>query len=282
VTQTDSDDATQATPPAWPGWPIATATCIRFYSRLPVPALPGEAPHALPDFRLVPRALPFAALVIAAPATLIALLAGLAGVNALLTAALAVTALVVTTGAFHEDGLADSADGLFGGHTPERRLEIMKDSRVGTFGALALGLSLLLRVSALAAILQGAGAWTVAAAMLVAAPWSRVEGLRILATVDPIRREGASASVGQPERSVLPIAYGLSGALALLLAVTGAVPLAGIVLGLALSALATYWLSRTAMRLIGGQTGDILGAAQQLGEIAIYLGLAIVIGWAER
>ncbi|HEV7328666.1 MAG TPA: adenosylcobinamide-GDP ribazoletransferase [Bosea sp. (in: a-proteobacteria)] len=282
MTQTDSDDATQATPPAWPGWPIATATCIRFYSRLPVPALPGEAPHALPDFRLVPRALPFAALVIAAPATLIALLAGLAGVNALLTAALAVTALVVTTGAFHEDGLADSADGLFGGHTPERRLEIMKDSRVGTFGALALGLSLLLRVSALAAILQGAGAWTVAAAMLVAAPWSRVEGLRILATVDPIRREGASASVGQPERSVLPIAYGLSGALALLLAVTGAVPLAGIVLGLALSALATYWLSRTAMRLIGGQTGDILGAAQQLGEIAIYLGLAIVIGWAER
>ena len=147
MTQTDSDDATQATAPTWPGWPIATATCIRFYSRLPIPALPGENPHMLPDFRLVPRALPFAALVIAAPAALVALLAGLAGVGGPLTAALAVTALVVTTGAFHEDGLADSADGLFGGHTPERRLEIMKDSRVGTFGALALGLSLLLRVS---------------------------------------------------------------------------------------------------------------------------------------
>jgi adenosylcobinamide-GDP ribazoletransferase len=282
VAQTDSDDATQATPPTWPGWLIATATCIRFYSRLPVPALPGESPHALPDFRLVPRALPFAALVIALPAALIALLAGLAGVNALLTAALAVTGLVVATGAFHEDGLADSADGLFGGHTPERRLEIMKDSRVGTFGALALGLSLLLRVTALAAILQGAGAWAVAAAVLAAAPWSRVEGIRILATVEPTRRDGASAAVGQPTRSVLPIAYGLSGALALLLAATGALPLAGIVLGLALSALATYWLSRTAIRLIGGQTGDILGAAQQLGEIAIYLGLAIVIGWGGR
>ncbi len=282
MAQTDSDDATQATPPTWPGWLIATATCIRFYSRLPVPALPGESPHALPDFRLVPRALPFAALVIALPAALIALLAGLAGVNALLTAALAVTGLVVATGAFHEDGLADSADGLFGGHTPERRLEIMKDSRVGTFGALALGLSLLLRVTALAAILQGAGAWAVAAAVLAAAPWSRVEGIRILATVEPTRRDGASAAVGQPTRSVLPIAYGLSGALALLLAATGALPLAGIVLGLALSALATYWLSRTAIRLIGGQTGDILGAAQQLGEIAIYLGLAIVIGWGGR
>jgi adenosylcobinamide-GDP ribazoletransferase len=282
VTQTDSDDATQATAPAWPGWLIATATCIRFYSRLPVPALPGETAHTLPDFRLVPRALPLAALAIALPATLIALLAGLAGVNALLTAALAVTALVVTTGAFHEDGLADSADGLFGGHTPERRLEIMKDSRVGTFGALALGLSLLLRVSALAAILQGAGAWAAAAAVLVAAPWSRVEGLRILATTPPTRRDGASASVGQPDRSVLPVAYGLSGALALLLVAAGALPFAGVLIGLALSALMTLWLSRTAIRLIGGQTGDILGAAQQLGEIAIYLGLAIVIGWGGR
>lgn len=282
MTQTDSDDATQATAPAWPGWLIATATCIRFYSRLPVPALPGETAHTLPDFRLVPRALPFAALAIALPATLIALLAGLAGVNAFLTAVLAVTALVVTTGAFHEDGLADSADGLFGGHTPERRLEIMKDSRVGTFGALALGLSLLLRVSALAAILQGAGAWAVAAAVLVAAPWSRVEGLRILATTPPTRRDGASASVGQPDRSILPVAYGLSGALALLLVAAGALPFAGVLIGLALSALTTLWLSRTAIRLIGGQTGDILGAAQQLGEIAIYLGLAIVIGWGGR
>ncbi|MGE7472450.1 adenosylcobinamide-GDP ribazoletransferase [Bosea sp. NPDC003192] len=282
MAQTDSDDATQATIPIWPGWLIATATCIRFYSRLPVPALPGENPHSLPDFRLVPRALPFAALVIAAPATLIALLTGLAGVNALLTGALAVTALVVTTGAFHEDGLADSADGLFGGHTPERRLEIMKDSRVGTFGALALGLSLLLRVSALAAILQAAGAWAAAAAVLVAAPWSRVEGIRILATTPPTRRDGASASVGQPDGSVLPVAYGLSGGLALVLVAAGTLPLAGIVLGLALSALTTLWLSRTAIRLIGGQTGDILGAAQQLGEIAIYLGLAIVIGWAGR
>lgn len=286
MAQTESDDATQVTPPGqqplWPGWAIATATCIRFYSRLPVPALPGDTAHALPDFRLVPRALPVAAVAIALPAALIALLAGLAGVDALLAAALAVTALVVTTGAFHEDGLADSADGLFGGHTPERRLEIMKDSRVGTFGALALGLSLLLRVTALAAILQGAGAWAAAAAMLVAAPWSRIEGIRILATVPPTRRDGAAASVGRPERSVLPVAYGLSGALALLLVAAGALPLAGVVLGLALSVLATHWLSRIASRLIGGQTGDILGAAQQLGEIAIYLGLAIVIGWAGR
>ncbi len=118
--------------------------------------------------------------------------------------------------------------------------------------------------------------------MLVAAPWSRVEGLRILATTPPTRRDGASASVGQPDRSVLPVAYGLSGALALLLVAAGALPFAGVLIGLALSALTTLWLSRTAIRLIGGQTGDILGAAQQLGEIAIYLGLAIVIGWGGQ
>ena len=109
-----------------------------------------------------------------------------------------------------------------------------------------------------------------------------LEGIRILARIEPTRRDGASAAVGQPEHSVLPIAYGLSGVLALLLVAAGALPLAGIVLGLAVSALTTLWLSRTAIRLIGGQTGDILGAAQQLGEIAIYLGLAIVIGWGGR
>lgn len=280
MTQTDSDDATQATPPNWPGWAIATATCIRFYSRLPVPALPGETPHGLPDFRLVPRALPLAALAIALPATVTALLAGLAGIAPLLAAALTVTALVVTTGAFHEDGLADSADGLFGGHTPERRLEIMKDSRVGTFGALALGLSVLLRVTALAAILEASGPLAMAAAVLAAAPWSRVEGIRILATTPPTRRDGASAAVGQPARSVLPVAYGLSGAVALALGAAGLLPLPGLLLGLVLSVLAGSLLASLARRLIGGQTGDILGAAQQLGEIAIYLGLAAALGWA--
>ena len=69
---------------------------------------------------------------------------------------------------------------------------------------------------------------------------------------------------------------------ALLTAAAGALPLGGVLLGFALSALAASWLSRLAIRLIGGQTGDILGAAQQLGEIAIYLGLAIVIGWGGR
>lgn len=267
--------------PHWPGWLIASAICIRFYSRLPVPRLPGEdSVHGLPDFRLVPRAVPLAALIIALPAALVMLVGGRVGINPYLAGTLAITTLVLTTGAFHEDGLADTADGLFGGATPERRLEIMKDSRVGSYGAVALGLSLLLRVTALAAILQAAGAWAGAAAMLVAAPWSRVEGIRVLAWVEPARPDGAAAAVGRPKLSILPVAYGLSMGFAIWLTLAAALPVWGLFLGFALASLATDGLSRLARRLIGGQTGDIVGTAQQVAEIAIYIGFAFALGSA--
>jgi len=267
------------TPPLWPGWLIATAICIRFYSRLPVPALPGETElHALPDFRRVPRALPFAAIVIALPAALVLLGAGVAGLGSTLAASLAITAFVLTTGAFHEDGLADTADGLFGGHTIERRLEIMKDSRVGSYGALALGLSVLLRVTALGSVLDVAGPWAAAVMLVIAAPWSRAEGVRLLATQPQARSVGAAAAVGQPSRDTALFALALSGGLALLCLMTTTLPLAGLVLGLLLANLAASGLARLSRRLIGGQTGDILGAAQQIAEIAIYLGFALVLG----
>lgn len=276
-------DAAPAGEPAWPGWAIATAICIRFYSRLPLPALPGESDlHGVPDFRRVPRALPFAALVIASPAALLLLGMGLAGLSPMLSAALAITVSILATGAFHEDGLADTADGLFGGHTPERRLEIMKDSRVGSYGGLALGLSVLLRASALAAILEAAGAWAAAAALLAAAPWSRAEGLYLLSSEAPARPDGAAASVGRASAETARLALVLSLGLSLALGWLAGLPLAGLLLGLALAHLSALGLARLARRLIGGQTGDILGAAQQLAEIAIYLGLALALGWSGR
>lgn len=279
---TETAPATQPEP-VWPGWPIATAICIRFYSRVPVPRLPGEGEvHGLPDFRIVPRALPFAALVIALPAALVLLGAGLAHVGGMLAAALAVTVFALTTGAFHEDGLADSTDGLFGGYTPERRLEIMKDSRVGSYGAIALVLSLLLRVAALASILEAAGAWAAAMAVLAAAPWSRAEGLRLLATQPPARSGGAAAAVGQPTRETAWFALALAGAIGIAIALASGLPLAGLVLGLVLANLMASGLARLGKRLIGGQTGDILGAAQQLAEIAIYLGFAFALGLGGR
>lgn len=269
--------------PHWPGWLVATAICVRFWSRLPVPALPGESDiHALPDFRVMPRALPFAGLVIALPAALVVLLAGLARLDGLVAAALGMTTLALTTGAFHEDGLADSIDGLFGGQTPERRLEIMKDSRVGSYGAVAIGLSLLLRASLIAMIAGRLGAIAAAAAMLIAAPWSRAEGLLLLALEPPARRSGASAAVGTPSRPTAQIALAISAMLAFAIALTAKLPLIGVALGLGLAHGAALGLRRLARRLIGGQTGDIVGAVQQLGEIAIYLGLALAVGWGGR
>ncbi|WP_420100823.1 adenosylcobinamide-GDP ribazoletransferase [Bosea sp. (in: a-proteobacteria)] len=271
------------TAPYWPGWLVATAICVRFWSRLPVPGLPGESDvHALPDFRVMPRAMPFAALVIALPAALVVLLAGLARLDGLVAAALGLTALALTTGAFHEDGLADSVDGLFGGQTPERRLEIMKDSRVGSYGAIAIGLSLLLRASLIAMIATRAGPWAAAASLLLAAPWSRSEGLLLLAREGAARSHGASAAVGRPSPATASLALFISAVLALALAATAKLPLIGVVVGLGLAHGAAAAMRRLARRLIGGQTGDIVGAVQQLGEIAIYLGLALALGWGGR
>jgi adenosylcobinamide-GDP ribazoletransferase len=254
---------------------LAVARCVRFYSRLPMPALPGEAdPHAVPDFRIEPVGLPVASLLIALPAVLVAALGVAFRLDALLVAVLAVAALVISTGAFHEDGLCDSCDGLFGGHDVERRLEIMKDSRIGVFAGCAIMLSLMLRVIALASILRLGGLDALLGALLVAAAVSRTEGIRILATLPTARAYGASAAVGRPSIRVALLAGALALLLTLVLTVTCSLPVWGVVAGLVLSSLAVNILAGLARRLIGGQTGDIAGAVQQLSEIAIYLGLA--------
>lgn len=264
--------------PVWPGWAIATAICVRFYSRLPVPALPGEADaHAAPDFRTVPRALPFAALMIATPAALVLFGAAAAGLGGLLSATLALATLAVTTGALHEDGLADAADGLFGGRNVERRLEIMKDSRLGSYGALAMGLALLLRVCALAVIIDRAGPVVAAAVFLMAAVLSRLSGVRLLAMMAPARPNGASAAVGRPSRLTAGLAYAIGLGLALGFCLVAGLPLRALLLGLVLTALNAALVTRLCRRLIGGQTGDIAGATQQCDEIALYLGFALLL-----
>ncbi len=254
---------------------LAVARCIRFYSRLPVPAIPGESdPHAVPDFRIEPVGLPLAGLVIALPAIAVSLLAFALKLDALLIAALSVTTLVLTTGAFHEDGLGDTFDGLFGGHTPERRLEIMKDSRIGVFAGCAIMLSLLLRVVALASILRVGGLDALIGALLIAAVISRTEGVRVLATLPTARLYGAAAAVGRPLMSSALIAGGLALGLTCLVALVCDLPFWGVIAGLVLSSLLVSLLAGVARRLIGGQTGDIAGAAQQLSEIGLYIGLS--------
>lgn len=247
------------------------ARLLRFYSRLPVPALPWEHdPGALPDFTRAPRLLPVAGALIGGIGAAVFALAQ--GLGAPIAAILAITALVTVTGAFHEDGLADTADGFWGGATVERRLAIMKDSRIGSYGGAALILSLMLRVAALAALAVKGGTTAACAAIVVAAAWSRVCGLLPLVLLDPARREGAGAAAGRPSGTTLVQALAIAAGLAMLLAALAGLPmlaLPALAGGLLLAGITTH----IAYRKIGGQTGDVAGAAQQVAEIGVLLAL---------
>ncbi|KAB1075242.1 adenosylcobinamide-GDP ribazoletransferase [Methylobacterium planeticum] len=249
------------------------AACLRFYSRLPVPRLPGEAdPHATPDFRTVPRMLPVAGVLLALPAGLMLLAAKGLGLGPFLAATLAVAVAVLVTGALHEDGLADLADGFGGGATRERRLEIMRDSRIGSYGGVALVLTLSLRIGALATLLDRTGAVPAAAALVLAASLSRVAALVPMVLLGPARPGGASAAVGRPGTATVGIAAG-TGLVLTLLALPFGLPLGGLALMPVLALAASLALSAIARAKIGGQTGDVIGGCQQVAEIAALLGL---------
>ena len=262
------------------GWQAVAgdlAHCVRFYSRLPVPALPWEQDaHALPSFPRLVRVIPLAGLLLGlvpAAALIVALILDL---GPWLSAMLAVAAMVLATGALHEDGLADVADS-FGGTTRDRRLEIMRDSRIGSFGATALFLALALRIGALAEIVSRADALAAVAAILITASLSRTAGLMPLVFLPPARRDGLSHAVGQPPRETFWLAAGIAGAIAVVLGALAGLPPFGIALTIVLSGLAGLALTGFAARHLGGQTGDIVGAAQQVAEIAALIGLLTVL-----
>jgi adenosylcobinamide-GDP ribazoletransferase len=261
----------------WQALTVDLVQALRFYSRLPLPALPWEPdPHALPDFQRVARVLPLAGVVLGILPALAMGAALVLGLGPWLAATLAVAAMTLTTGALHEDGLADTADS-FGGATRERRLEIMRDSRIGSFGSAALFFALALRIGALAALASRVEWPAVLAAILIAASLSRTAGLMLLVFLPPARRDGASYSVGQPTRETFWLAAGLAGLIAVVLGLLGGLPASGLGLMLALSALAGLTFMRLAERHIGGQTGDLAGAAQQAAEIAALIGLLTVL-----
>lgn len=250
-----------------------TARCLRFYSRLPVPALPWEPdPHALPNFARMTRTVPLAGLVLGILPTLVLAGALALDLGAYLAAALSAAAMTATTGAFHEDGFADTADS-FGGATRERRLAIMRDSLIGSFGASGLVLVFALRIGALAEVASRSGIGGACGAVLVAAVLSRTAGLVPLVFLPPARLDGASYAVGQPTRETFWMAAALAAGLAVVVGLMAELPASGIVLMIALSGLSGAALAGLAARHIGGQTGDIAGAAQQVAEIAALIGL---------
>jgi adenosylcobinamide-GDP ribazoletransferase len=236
---------------------------LRFFSRLPA----GHSEHETPDLNRIAMALPFASLVIGAGPAVLLLLMVAGGVPTLFAATAAVAAFAIVTGAMSEDAVADSADGLFGGNTPERRLEILKDSRHGTYGVLAIVFVVGLKVAALSAIaarnpLAAAMAWMAATTL------ARSGALYLPLRLDPARTNGAAAAAGKVSRNGFAVGIVFATVIALVLAApfTG---LIGFALALAAGVLVIIGWIWVCQKLVGGQTGDLIGAQQALLEIAI-------------
>ena len=230
-----------------------------FLTRLPV------ARFASPDTGLLARsmrAFPIVGIAVGLIGWAVFALAGALALPAAIAALLALVATVLTTGALHEDGLADTFDG-FGGSTPERKLEIMRDSRIGTYGASALAMSLMLRIAALASL---AGPAQVALALVAAHAGARAMLPLFLYWVPPARPDGLSAEAGRPSGSSVAAA-GLLGLMVLAGSFGAARSVAALVLLLVVLAI----MRRLCLAQIGGQTGDTAGALEQVSEIAILL-----------
>ncbi|AOJ10981.1 adenosylcobinamide-GDP ribazoletransferase [Burkholderia mayonis] len=236
---------------------------LGYFTRVPVPrAISGAAV----DLAHAARYFPLVGVCVGALAAAVHLAASRVwptGIAALLS----IAATLVATGALHEDGLADSCDAFGGGYTRDDVLRIMRDSRIGTFGAAALIVALALKWQTLAAMPPMRAAWT----MIAAHAASRTLAASLLVTLDYARAEGKARPVAHRMSAsalMFAAAFGLpwlfwpdwrAGALAL--AVT-----------LALRACIARYLDRR----IGGYTGDCLGFAQQVFELAIYL---VMLGW---
>jgi adenosylcobinamide-GDP ribazoletransferase len=229
-------------------------------TRLPVPV-----DHARAGARgaAAAWAFPIVGLFVGGAAGAMAALAGWLGLPAGMAAASALAFLAVITGGMHEDGLADFADSL-GGMTVERRLEIMKDSRIGAYGVIALSIALLARWSGISEL----SGWTTVFTLAAVGAASRAVMVWLMFAMQSARESGLSASVGKPSGTTVLVASGIAFVACVLFTGLSGVVLCALIFA---GALPIYWIAN---RTLGGQTGDVLGAAQQCTEI---VGLAAAI-----
>lgn len=233
---------------------------VQFLTRLPTPRLPDYRPDAVGrSARYFPIAGQLVGLIAAG-----ALLAAAQLLSGYLPALFAVAAGVLATGGLHEDGLADTADGLGGGRSVERRLAIMKDSAVGVFGVLALGFTLAAKVGALASLPP----WQAAGALILAHGLARAACVVAMSALPYAGAPGA-AKEGEPVR---PSAWVAIFAVALAAWPLPLTPRWGLAVLFAAAVAAVPALA--ARRLIGGRTGDVLGAVEQMFEVGLLVAVA--------
>ncbi|MBB5370618.1 MULTISPECIES: adenosylcobinamide-GDP ribazoletransferase [unclassified Janthinobacterium] len=239
---------------------------LQFFTRLPIPRWVGFEPDWLQH---ASRYFPLVGLVVAAISSAVYLLASWclpSGVAVLL----AVASGIYLTGAFHEDGFADMCDGFGGGYTRERVLDIMKDSRIGAYGAIGIVCLLAIKCVALASLPPA----MVVAALLIAHPLSRLAAVSLIWCMDYARDEGKAKPMAQSMSTGEFIIAAICGLLpAIVCGAMGLLAWSALLTAVLVAAGAAWWLGRTCQRRIQGYTGDCLGAVQQVAEVLIYLAI---------
>ncbi|MGH6926307.1 MAG: adenosylcobinamide-GDP ribazoletransferase [Propylenella sp.] len=244
--------------------PDDTLIALAFFSRVPL----GQ-PTATLDLEKGAAGWPIAGLVLAIVPAVLFLIARAADFPPLVAAVLVLALFAALTGAMHEDGLADTFDGFGGDRTREEKLAIMRDSRLGTYGALALFFTLVVKLAALSSI--GLRPGLAALAIICAAVISRTLALWHWRDTPPARTDGMAQAAGRPD--YLAFAVGLAvGAVAALALLVG-FGLAALI-GVLMAAAGVGIFSAFTARQIGGHTGDTVGAAQQIAEALLLAGLA--------
>jgi adenosylcobinamide-GDP ribazoletransferase len=243
-------------------WLDDLKTAVAFLTRLPMPHPTGAIPA---NFVRAQRVFPIVGAAIGGAVGLLLLGMRAIGVPDLAAAALALGAGAILTGALHEDGLADVADGFGGGRDPAEKLEIMRDSRLGTYGALILLVSFVAKLSALAAMPDA----VVVPGLVAAHALARGVLPAMSMSLAYARKDGLAANAGRPD----PATAAIAGAFAVVIALL-ALPWFDALCAALLAAAAAVGMAWLAQRQIGGQTGDVLGGAEQIGETAILVLLA--------
>ncbi|MBT4888875.1 MAG: adenosylcobinamide-GDP ribazoletransferase [Rhodospirillales bacterium] len=235
------------------------AAAFVLLTRIPLPW--DRISNAPPDFNSSVWAFPVVGAVVGGFGAASYALSLTIGLPAIIAAILAIAATVILTGAFHEDGLADVADG-FGGSTIERKLEIMRDSSIGSYGMIAIVLSMGLRIGGLSELnITQAMAALVAGGML-----SRLMMTYVMRYMPPARKDGLAHDTGKPPFSRILI--GTAFTIGVTVMVIGPLPALYATCIAIASCIIMAWIAK---RQIGGFTGDVLGATQQVSDIAVLL-----------
>ena len=246
-------------------WMKDVLLAIVFLTRLPFTLSEDRKSSQLAD---VIWAFPVVGVVVGFLSSLSMLIGFQLGLDPLVCGLIAVASQVLITGALHEDGLADVADGFGGGDEVDDKLRIMRDSRLGTYGVLAIIFSIILRASLIASMTTQ----TIAVIALISAgAVSRAFVALAMNQLEIVRPDGLSIQAGKPTNEATLVTLALGGAISfLLLGISGWIVLV-------VASGAAIMMCLFAKRQIGGQTGDVLGTVQQITEVAVLISIVWVM-----